>query len=295
MDEDRDFIRIMIDTGDPDFDRRLGRRMAEISEGFQIEYGNGSPDEGDEDRYDVILDGNCEKGYLPVSRTVEAISDNYSRTTGKPFYRPKNGRKNTYIFRSHIGGCGLSSVAFVFSRLLTMKRGEKVLYVDVGTPGSFASYEGSESLKPVSEMIFLIRTGRIFDIYDHVVRDHFGPCVLVLERPDKDVLDAVIECSGFDSLVISLRGDVKIADAAEILLTNAKDARISESMRLEDRGIITVINREYVNKAEGDRVLIADDCLSFRNPEGRLRIAMDGEFAIGVEKLLRKVTDENGV
>ena len=60
---------------------------------------------------------------------------------------------------------------------------------------------------------------------------------------------------------------------------------------LPENGII-VKNRDYINNVNEDRVLIAEDGLSFKNPSGKVIISMDGDFAYGVEKLMRKAVND---
>ncbi|MBO5995229.1 MAG: hypothetical protein J6Q41_06930 [Firmicutes bacterium] len=283
-------ISVRIDTGDGDFDRRLGRRLCELYEGFSISFGKRKEDR----EADIVIDESLDFSLLPVSELLSNLSDQFTKITGKAFYRPKNGLKKLYFFSSPQGGSGLSSVAFVFARQLAMREGEKVLYIDCGDPGSFPSMETSDRYRSQEELIFLIRSGRDYKLKDFTSMDHYGVEVLIIRELDIGLLRSLELKAEADSIVISKREALEDTDMISIKVYNARDSRMTDEMRLEDGKEIKVINREYVNREDGNRVLIADDSLSFKNPDGRVRIAMDGDFAYGVEKLLGKVKETYG-
>ena len=286
-------IKLRVDTGDPELDKRLVRRLTEEYEGIAAFMRREAS--GERDRYDMVIDEEYEGNILPVSRLVSDLSQIYLKRTGKTLIRPKKGQKALYWFSSLYGGSGLSSVAFVFSRLLAMKKGEKVLYIDMGSGGTFDYFEGEDPEKPVGELVFLIKTGREFALDEYISRDHFGIDVLSLKDADHEIVRAIEASSGHDAIVFSSHERRFFADSKEVLVLNAKDARITEEMRLVEGKGIRIINREYINKVDKDRILVSDDLLSFKNPSGRVRIAMDGDFSLGVEKLLRIISNDNGL
>ena len=283
-------ISVRIDTGDTEFDLRLGRRLTELYEGFRISFGERKGDF----EADIVIDENINVNLLPVSGLVSYLSDKFMETTGKAFYRPKNGLKKHYFFSSPQGGSGLSSVAFVFARQITIREGEKVLYIDCGSDGSFLSLEGSDPARSQDELLFMIRSGREYVLNDFTSMDHYGVQVLVLRELDNNILNSIELKAEADSIVISRREAMEDKDFRHIRVLNARDSRMTDDMRLEDGEYISVINREYVNREDGNRLLLADDGLSFKNPDGRVRISMDGDFAYGVEKLWRKVNETYG-
>ena len=283
-------ISVRIDTGDREFDLRLGRRLTELYEGFRISFGE--PEDNTE--ADIVIDENMDVSLLPISKLLSYLSDKFMETTGKTFYRPKNGLKKHYFFSSPQGGSGLSSVAFVFARHIAIREGEKVLYIDCGCDGSFLSFEGSEPSRSQDELLFLIRSGREYVLNDFISMDHYGVQVLVLRELDNNILSSIELTAEADSIVISRREAMEDKDFRYFRVLNVRDSRMTDEMRLEDGEYISVINREYVNREDGNRLLVADDGLSFKNPDGRVRISMDGDFAYGVEKLWRKVNETYG-
>ena len=96
-------ISVRIDTGDTEFDLRLGRRLTELYEGFRISFGEPI----DNTEADIVIDENMDVSLLPVSELVSYLSDKFMETAGKAFYRPKNGLKKHYFFSSPQGGSGL--------------------------------------------------------------------------------------------------------------------------------------------------------------------------------------------
>ena len=84
-------IKLRVDTGDPEFDKRLVRRLTEEYEGIAAFIGKETF--GEKVSYDMVIDEEYEGSILPVSRLVSDLSQIYLKRTGKTLIRPKKVRK----------------------------------------------------------------------------------------------------------------------------------------------------------------------------------------------------------
>lgn len=279
-------FRIRIDLEDSQLEAKYGKRLGELSGSLDIVLGK----DLDTEDADLVIDRGNFSSFFPVSKGLIAISDRYSEKMGKPLYRPKNGFRKRYFFTSPVGGSGLSSIALVFARLVSGKTGEKVLLIDVGKDGSFIYAEtGEMPSRTIDELRFRADTGQEIAMGDYLMSDHYGIDILTAEEISNELLDILMLKGNYDTVVTAGIPQTEGEDGMDISVINIKDSRMCDHKCEAD---IKVINREYINNVSEDRVLIKEDGLSFKNPFGKVMIAMDGDFSYGVEKLMRKAVKE---
>ena len=277
---------IRIDLEDRDLETRFGRRLAELTGSLEIILGKKKEDCAG----DLVIDTENFREFIPVYRGLSIIADKYIAKTGKPLYQPKNGFRKHYLFTSPTGGSGLSSIALVFSRLLSARTGEKVLLIDIGRPGSFIYAEmDREPQKTIRELEYRAETDQDILLADHLIRDHYGIDILSLQSLGSKLLGILETKGGYDTVVIAGETEAAEAGGMEISIINMRDSRMCDH---PDSGHITVRNRDHINNIKEDRVLIAEDGLSFKNPSGTVVISMDGDLAYGVDKLMRRAVNE---
>lgn len=282
-----DMLSIVIDLKDEKLASRLAKALASSSDKLDVGFKSKERKTGD-----LVISQKMEEDILPISGLMKIISDTYMKKTGKPLYSLKKGFRKLYSFTSPTGGSGLTSAAFVFSRLLAGKMNEKVLFIDVGRKGSFTSEESEISpLRNSRELEYLIKKGMKYSLEEHLTKDYYGVWVLKLEAMDEEIFRSIDSRGGFDTIVVAGAPEVIITEGIRIVILNSKDARSLDAYYGEE-GSIVVRNREYINHISEDRVLIAEDGLSFKNPGSGVVISMDGDFAIGVDKLMRKAVSE---
>ena len=104
------------------------------------------------------------------------------------------------------------------------------------------------------------------------------------------------ESGGFSRLVIAGAEDgfESCEERVRIKVINAKDVRSAGMGWGPDEYDYIVRNREYMNSVSGNEVSIADDSLSFKYTDGGLRISLSGDFGIGIDKLAKEITDDEG-
>ena len=291
--ESEDMLGVRIELTDRKTAEKLAARLAELSENLYVTI----RDPGDpalEDHSHIIINDDAAEYILPVSELLESLEELYAKRTGKPLRKPKNGRTKLYRLRSPTGGSGLSSVSLVFARLLSGRMGDKVLLIDVSERGRFI-YEESEQAPQGDwdELVFRIRKKLPADIRRFAVRDYYGIWILKAYSMDDEILRFIEAYGDFDDIVLS-GGKYEQGYGKEILVINAKDTRapdlLSDLENSEKR--IVVRNRDYINRVTDERITITTDELSFRNTGERVMVMMDGEFAMGVEKLMQKAVKE---
>ncbi len=285
-------IRVLIDLKDRDFKEKLAYRLSEISHGLEIDLVR------DEDPYDVEIGDDYDGLILPVSKLYEQILTSYTEKTGNLLYSPDKGAKTVVRFISEQGGCGLSSVAFSFARIICGRTGQRTLYVDTGPEGRFLSGEYTDvAAGSVKELNYMLKEGRLGDPRRYLSRDHFGPFVICTGRSDGDMIRRIAESGGFTQVVVS--GSERTGDfpksTTDIIVINKGDVRSACSDHVPDGYDFMVRNMDYANNVSGNIISIAKDEVSFKMIEGAVRISMTGEFGIGIEKLVRAVMgDEKG-
>jgi hypothetical protein len=285
-------IRVLINSGSPEFRKKLARRLCELSDRLMISLDEGEEDGGNE--YDFIIGDEMGKDIFPVSALLNKISAAYSIKEGKPFYGPEKGIRKAFFFTSPYGGSGTSSIAFTFARLLSGKMNEKVLFMDTGRDGLIYGEFTRKAEGKREELLYRINKGRPVEAGRYLSEDYYGPqCISVNAGSFAQTAEALSQNMDITSLVAVSEPEDGIFDEVHIIrVVDIKDARYL--LMSDDEDVFTVHNRDYINRVNGRIIYLADDPLSFKTPEGGVRISMDGEFAIGVEKLLREVTGYDG-
>lgn len=287
-------IRVLLKTDNRLFSEKLAYRLSEMTDRMKIDL------EGTEEDYDVVIDDSCEKEILPVSALLRQIITAYTEKTGNPFYERENGLKRVFRFSSRFGGSGLSSVAFSFARILCGKTGQRTLFVDYGPEGRFIAGEYiSLPEGSVRELEYMVREKRLGDPFRYLSEDHYGPFVICIERNDPESIMRVAEKGGFRQIVICGNAEEELMPGEEvrIAVVNMKDIRYADLNGVPEGYDYLVKNRDYINSVSGNTVAIADDAVSFKLIDKNVRISMSGDFGIGVDKLVRMVTedDEKGI
>ncbi len=282
-------IKVLISLSDRQFGEELAFRLSGMSDKLSIDMENNG-------EYDYVIDDKTEE-ILPVSALLDNIIGSYMEKTGKPFYGPEKGLKKAFLFTSPEGGSGLSSVAFSFARTLSGISGQKVLYIDIGPDGRFCAGEFTDPAQGnVRELKYLIKNKGLRYPMKYLSRDHFGPFVICMENCDADIIRNIAEAGGFSRLVVAgAAGDFGFCEeTVNIHVMNMKDVRSSGIETDLSEYDFIVHNREYINSVSGNEISIADDSLSFKYMDSGLRISLSGEFGIGIEKLAKEMTGDDG-
>lgn len=282
-------IKVLIDLSDRKFGEDLAFSLSGLSEKLSIDMEN-------KGEYDYVIDDRTEV-ILPVSALLDRIIGSYTETTGKPFYGPEKGLKKAFLFTSPEGGSGLSSVAFSFARMLSGISGQKILYVDVGQRGRFCAGEYTEPAQGnIREMEYMIKNNGLRYPMKYLSRDHFGPFVICMEKYDAGIISSIADAGGFSRLVVAgASGDFgSCEEKVRVQVINMKDVRSSGMGPGPEEFDFIVRNRDYINSVSGNEISISDDSLSFKFMNGGLRISLSGEFGIGIEKLVKEITEEDG-
>lgn len=286
-------IKVLLDINSRKLSDRLGERLCELSDRLMVSTEDGSAGTGEE--FDFIIREEDLKDIFPVSALAERIALDYSIKEGKPFYGPEKGIRRAFFFSSPFGGRGASAVAFVFARLLQGKGREKVLFADTGSDGLIYGEFTEEAEGREEELMYMIRKGRSPEPGRYLSRDYYGPrCICIRKEHLAEAAAYFCENSDITALVaVSDPAEGPYEESGVIRVLNIKDARYL-TLDQEDADHFTVHNRDYINRVNDRIVCISDDPLSFKTPGSGVRITMDGEFALGVEKLLKEVTDIDG-
>ena len=280
-------IKVLISLSDRQFGEELAFRLSGLSDKLSI-------DMEDKGEYDYVIDDRTEE-ILPVSALLDRIIGSYMEMSGKPFYGPEKGMKKAFLFTSPEGGSGLSSVAFSFARTLSGVYGQKILYADIGPEGRFLAGEYTEPAQGnIRELEYLIKNNGLRYPMKYLSKDHFGPFVICMEKYNAGIIRNIAEAGGFGRLVVAgAAGDFDYCEEnVHIQVINMKDVR---SSGLESGSSDFIVrNREYINSVSGNEISIADDSLSFKFMNGIIRISLSGEFGIGIEKLTKEITGDDG-
>ena len=283
-------IKVNVDIGNRYLSEKLAERICELSENILVTVGKGT--EGAEEVFDIVIDDNYDGRIFPVSGLVDEILSSYSIKTGKPFYGPETAFRKVFYFTSPFGGSGTSSIALVFARHLSGRKNEKVLFVDTGRDGLIYGEFIRENEGGYEELKYVIRKERPLDPGRYLSLDYYGPECIRTGREDMEtVIGAIASQRPFTALVcVSDPPDGEFIKGTVIQVLDVKDARYLAAVR-DEKGF-TVHNRDYINRVNDRIISIADDPLSFKCPSDRVIISMDGEFALGTEKLMREVMRE---
>ena len=278
-------FRILLDLGDKRLEEKMARRLAGTSGSLEIVIGTDFSEEAD-----LVIDRSSFGDYLPVSKGFPIIADKYMKKTGKPLCKPEKGFVKLFRFTSPTGGSGLSSLALTFARLMAGKAGDKVLLIDIGRDGSFIYAETDRPpVKNIRELEYRAEAGLEFLLNDYLVRDHYGVDIYTAENIDPMIFSLMERSGAYDTIVTAGLSGLAREGGMDLVVINTKDSRMCDH---RPEGDVIIHNRDYINNIYEDRVLIAEDGLSFKNPSGKVIIAMDGDLAYGVEKLMRKVVNE---
>ena len=278
-------FRILLDLGDKGLEDKMARRLAGTSGSLEIIIGSASSEEAD-----LVIDRSSFGNFLPVSKGFPIIADKYMIKTGKSLCKPEKGFVKLFRFTSPTGGSGLSSLALVFARLMAGKIGDKVLLVDIGRSGSFIYAETDRTpAKNIRELEYRAEAGLEFILNDYLIRDHYGVDIYTAESIDSEIFSLMEGSGAYDTIVTAGVSGITREGGMDLVVINSKDSRMCDH---RSEGDVIIRNRDYINNISEDRVLIAEDGLSFKNPSGKVVIAMDGDLAYGVEKLMRKVVNE---
>ncbi len=285
-------IRVLINTGSREFRKKLARRLCELSDRLMISLHES--DEDGENKYDFIIGEETERDIFPVSALLNKISVAYSIKEGKPFYGPEKGIRKAFFFTSPYGGSGTSAIAFTFARLLSGKMNEKVLFMDTGRDGLMYGEFTRKAEGKREELLYRINKERHVEAGRYLSEDYYGPqCISIDADNFAGTAEALSQNMDITSLVAVSEPEDGIFDEVHIIrVVDIKDAR--SLLINDDENVLTVHNRDYINRVNGRIISVSDDPLSFKTPESGVRISMDGEFAIGVGKLLREVTGYDG-
>ena len=281
--------KVLINLSDRQFGEDLAFSLSGLSDKLSIDLEN-------KGEYDYVIDDKTEE-ILPVSALLDRIIGSYTEMTGKPFYGLEKGLKKAFLFTSPEGGRGLSAVAFSVVRMLSGIFGQKILYVDVGQRGRFCAGEYTETAQgDIREMEYMIKNNGLRYPMKYLSRDHFGPFVICMEKYDAGIISSIADAGGFSRLVVAgADGDFEFCEEkVRVQVINMKDVRSSgmEPGTIEFDFIVR--NRDYINSVSGNEISISDDSLSFKYMNGGLRISLSGEFGIGIEKLVKEITEEDG-
>ena len=282
-------IKVLISLSDRQFGEELAFRLSGMSDKLSIDMENNG-------EYDYVIDDKTEE-ILPVSALLDNIIGSYMEKTGKPFYGPEKGLKKAFLFTSPEGGSGLSSVAFSFARTLSGISGQKVLYIDIGPDGRFCAGEFTDPAQGnVRELKYLIKNKGLRYPMKYLSRDHFGPFVICMEKYDAGIISSIADAGGFSRLVVAgAFGDFgSCEEKVRVQVINMKDVRSSGMGPGPEEFDFIVRNRDYINSVSGNEISISDDRLSFKYMDGGLRISLSGEFGIGIEKLTKEMTGDDG-
>ena len=256
---------------------KLAKRLSELSSGIETDIGGRSGEE-----YDFVITDDDMIRILPVSEALDRMEGKYFNRTGKRLQRSNQGPRGLFIFTSGTGGSGLTSVSFTFARHMAGKLNKRVLYVDAD------SYDPPEYQEPVHnapgnprELVYLMKSGLRADLNDFVSKDRYGPDVISLMDPDREVLIGIIEDSGYEYVVVSGR-NVQLKGNARIEVVNSMDRRRPQPDREAD---IRVFNKGTTIPQESE---------SFIEEGSGVRIDMSGFFSLAVGTLFREVMDGYG-
>lgn len=282
-------IKVLIDLSDRELGEALAARLSGITDMLSIDMEKTR-------EYDYVIDDDTEE-ILPVTALLDRIIGSYTEMTGKPFYGPERGLKKAFLFSSHEGGSGLSSVAFSFARVISGWSGHKVLYVDIGPEGRFLAGEYADPAPgKVRELEYMIKNTRLRYPMKYLSRDHFGPFVICMERYDPDLISEIAESGGFSRLVAAgaSYGFENCEEVIRVEVINVKDVRSCGTGSGAGEYDYLVRNRDYINTVSGNEVSISEDSLSFKFIDGGLRISLSGDFGIGIDKLAKEITKNDG-
>ncbi len=282
-------INVLISLSDRQLGSELAMRLSRISDMLSIDMER-------KGEYDYVIDDRTEN-ILPVSALLDRIIESYTEKTGKSFYGHERGLKKAFLFSSPHGGSGLSSVAFSFARTISGQTGQKTLYADIGPEGRFCAGEYTDHASGnVRELEYMIKHKGLRYPMNYLSKDHFGPFVICFEKYDEEVISYIAETGGFSRLVVAgaAEGFENFCETVRTEVINVKDVRSAEMVSDAVKSDYIVRNRDYINSVAGNVISIADDSLSFKYMDGRLRISLSGEFGIGIDKLAKEMTEDDG-
>ena len=288
-------LKILIDLSSRGLAEKLAMRLSELSGRLEITIAEGK--ETGADSFDCIIDDENLKEIFPVSAFLNSIIEKYTNDRGKPFYGPEKGFRRAFLFTSPMGGSGLTSCAFVFARILAGKTGAKVLFADIGRKDTFRY--GEFSVIPEGkegELNYLVEKNRGINISRFLAEDHYGPYCIILKHCTYEVIAALVRNGGFDYIVAALPEEKELIsdDPVRIIVLNTKDSRYIEHSEKIKECEWVIMNRGYVNKVMVNQIHVADDQISFKWPDEGVRISMNGDFAVGLEKLYKEAVNELG-
>ena len=188
-----------------------------------------------------------------------------------------------------------------------------------------------EPLRGSDELELMIKTQTGFSLASYVQTDDYGLEILEIRRNIRKVIEYIAKLGIYDAVVVDMpEGDYTGWADSTFLVLNEKDVRrvdpghmidgrkhpiilrgrinfmqykeynpsdcdtADENMCSVDSEVMTLVrNRSYYSIAEGDAIHIADDAASFELVDGGkgIKIALDKNFARGVEKLILTTVD----
>jgi len=276
-------IKIFVQLTDKKHEEHLIKGLSEIKRGLLI---SNKPDNA----YDLILTDNTEL-ILPGEKGI-VLLDSYSippKSSENLIYTSINANIDELIililnllnnmsflinskvvyFSSPIGGSGVSTISYLFSRILFSKFEKRVLLIVRNEEAYFVKDKG---IRPYNELRYLIETGMNFLIDDYVSRDDNGLDILICSEINDKLVSAISGNSSYEYLIIDGENYCeRTENVVSYTVLNSKDIRYSKEIE-KSKGV-TISNfmekneiiHEVNNETRREMISLAKDEFAFKN------------------------------